>query len=292
MDRPSLEIHQLFYRLNNFIKKTDFKLIKEFIEIKRKWDVETIRGITNANENRFADVIAKPDKRARYILAPRGLPRLRYIRNCAVTITSRKLDRIGEKRELTSTWRSSLSARIHTRPAFLPPVPLPSSVVINRSEILSLSTRRERNKSGNRPEKKRSRLKTRSPFIHPRPCPRERVASSIVSLYELRFSLSAAMRMKWMHAERRCVYASFSEKGQTSRRAAQLTPLTARSWLNATPEREGAGREYVRRGAQIGANTRNRDLATCRGALRGALIDAGITKDALILNLILLWNEL
>lgn len=42
-----------------------------------------------------------------------------------------------ERRELTSTWRrSSLSARVHTRPAFLPPVPLSSSVVINRSEIL------------------------------------------------------------------------------------------------------------------------------------------------------------
>lgn len=170
-----------------------------------------------------------------------------------------------------------LSARVHMRRATLPSV-----VVI---KFGANPPAKEKNRAAQAKPKGRSsqdalvrscihsRSRSARTFSRERAAPRR--ATPVESAREdapiVGGCASRYRRTRMRDARGAALGASLCE-GPASRRAAQLTPLAARSWLKRTPEREGAGGESPTWGADRRQHRRDRDLSRMRAA---SLISVG-----------------
>lgn len=116
-------------------------------------------------------------------------------------------------------------------------------------------------------EKKFNETRLCSPCIHSRPRSRDRVAPHRLNRratmrWSFRDCISRYQRTRMWGARGAVLCASFSER-PASRRAAQLTPLAARSWLNA-PLSERVRAENPTWGADRRRHTRPRSVAKYR----------------------------
>lgn len=240
--------------------------------LQRKEDALLVERKDTMNVSRRESIFSRDCKtqQERNFPAPRDPPRLRYIRNCAVTVTPRA--RSNGRNVRTHLSMMKLPAGVHMRRATLPPMPLSSVVVI---KFGGESPAKEKNQDARaKPGGSSRNALVRSRCIHPR------AFSILANLFFLR-KRAAPRRAGWIGArrcaDRRGLFFSLSAdeneryaRGGVGclalRRASEPArgatyPTRGSKLTERTPEREGAGGE-----ADVGRrSTATRETATCRG---------------------------